>query len=201
MKSTLLLAAAAAALSLAACQKQADKAEDAVATNEPVNAAQDATSAGVGAASSAMAAATNSTDAFVTGLVTSGMYEIEAGKIAQTKGKSAEVKAFGKMMVTDHTAMTNQAQPAIAASGKPVPTELDQRRKGLIDNLNAAGPADFDKAYLSQQEAAHQETLTLLKGYADGGDDAGLKTVATGAIPKVQAHLDRIHALQAKLPN
>ena len=199
MKTTLLFAAAAATvLSLAACQKQADKATDAVATSEPVNAAQDAASAAVGAASATGAAATNSTDAFVTGLVTSGMYEIEAGKIAEKKAKDPAVKTFAKMMVADHTALSKEADPAIKASGKPVPTELDERRKGLIDNLNAASPADFDAAYLSQQEAAHDEALTLLKGYADGGDDAGLKAVATGAIPKVQAHLEKVKALKAK---
>ena len=199
MKTTLLFAAAAVtALSLAACQKQTDKAADAVATSEPVNAAQDATSAAVGATSATAAAATNSTDAFVTGLVTSGMYEIKAGEIAEKKAKDPAVKAFAKMMVADHTAMSKEADPAIKASGKPVPTELDERRKGLIDNLNAASPADFDGVYLSQQEAAHDEALTLLKGYAEGGDDAGLKTVATGAIPKVQAHLEKVKALKAK---
>jgi len=202
MKPTILFAAAAiSALSLAACQKQADKATDAVAASEPVNAAQDATSAAVGAVSSASAAASNSTDAFVTGLVTATMYEVQAGEIAAKKAKDPAVKAFAKMMVTDHTAMGKAAEPAVKASGKPAPVELDERRKGLIDNLNAASAADFDKVYLDQQEAAHDETLTLVKGYADGGDDAGLKTVATGAIPKVQAHLDHVKELKAKKPS
>ncbi|WP_293905064.1 DUF4142 domain-containing protein [Phenylobacterium sp.] len=203
MKSTVLLAAVAvAALSLAACQKKAEApvAADAGTSKAAVNAAQDATGAAVGAVSAATTAATNSTDGFVTGLVTGGLYEVQAGQIAGKKAQSPGVKAFAKMMVTDHTAMSKAAEPAVKASGKPVPTELDERRKGMIDNLNAAKPADFDAAYLSQQEAAHQETLTLLKGYADGGDDAGLKAVATGAIPKVQAHLDKIHALQAAAP-
>lgn len=142
-------------------------------------------------------AATKSSDGFVTGLVTAGMYEIRSGQIAQTKGQSAAVKAFGKMMVTDHTALSNTARPAIAAAAKPVPVELDERRKGLIDDLNAASAGAFDQVYLSQQEAAHDETLILLKGYADGGDDAGLKAVAAGAVAKVQAHLDKIRKLRA----
>jgi putative membrane protein len=202
MKTPLLFAAAAAmALSLAACQKKADEpAADAGTSNAAVNTAQDATGAAVGAVASNTAAATNSTDQFVTGLVTGNTYEIEAGKIAESKGQSPGVKALGKMLVSDHTALGKDAEPALKASGKPIPTELDLRRKGMIDNLNAAKPADFDKAFLSQQEAAHQETLTLLKGYADGGDDAGLKTVATGAIPKVQAHLDKVHELQNAAP-
>ena len=201
MKSAILFAAAAVvALSLGACQKKATEPNpaDPGTTNAAVNAAQDATGAAVGAASATAAAVTDSTGAFVTSLVTANMYEIAAGEIAAKKGQAAGVKAFGKMMVTDHTALGKSAEPALKASGKDIPVELDERRKGMIDNLNAASPADFDGVYLSQQEAAHEETLTLVKGYADGGDDAGLKAVAAGAAPKVQAHLDMVKELKAK---
>jgi putative membrane protein len=198
----LLAAAAAAALSLGACQRKepAPAAADAGTTNEAVNKAQDVTGAAVGAVSAATTAVTNSTEGFVTGLATSDMYEIQAGKIAGQKGQSAAVKAYGKQMVIDHTAMSNTMKPLFVAANEKIPTELDQRRKGMIDNLNAAAPADFDKTYLDQQEAAHEEALTLLKGYADGGDNADLKAAATKAIPKVQAHLDKAKELEAAPP-
>ena len=201
MKSALMFAAiAASAVSLAACQQKATQPDPANpgTTNDAVNASQDATSAAVGATSASAVAATNSTGGFVTGLVTGTMYEIKAGEIAAKKAQSPAVKAFAKMMVADHTALSKSADPAIKASGKEVPVEMDERRKGLIDNLNAAEAGEFDAAYLSQQEAAHSEALTLLKGYADGGDDAGLKAVASGAVAKVQMHLDKIHELQTK---
>jgi putative membrane protein len=191
-----LAAAAATALTLAACQKKDVNPADAGTTNDAVNAAQDATATAVGATSAATIGQM-STDAFVTNAGISDMYEIQAGEIAQKKGQSADVKAFGKMMVADHTAMGKAAEPAMKASGKPIPIELDERRKGLIDNLNAADPGEFDKVYLDQQEAAHDEALTLMKGYADNGDDAGLKAAAAKAVPKVQAHLDHVKQLKA----
>jgi putative membrane protein len=197
----LVLVAAAAALSVAACQKKdaTPTPADPGTTNSAVNAAQDATSAAVGATSAATMGQV-STDAFVSNAVIGNMYEIQAGEIAQKKGQSADVKAFGKMMVTDHTALGNAMKPAIAAAGQTAPTALDERRKGMIDNLNAAAPADFDKVYLDQQEAAHNETLTLMQGYADHGDDAGLKEAAAKATPKIQAHLDQVKKLQASTP-
>jgi putative membrane protein len=103
------------------------------------------------------------------------------------------------MMVIDHTALGNEAQPVIAKAGKTPPSDLDQRRQGLLDNLRAAASADFDRIYINQQVAAHKETLTLLSGYAQNGDDAGLKDLATKATPKVQGHLDKAQSLQAKL--
>lgn len=200
MKRAMMLAAAAVtAMSLAACQQKDETATaaDPGTSNEAVNAAQDATSAAVGATAAATVGQV-STDAFVTNAAIGDMYEIQAGQIAQKKGQSAGVKDFGKMMVTEHTAMTNTMKPLIVAAGKTAPTGLDERRKGLIDNLNAASAADFDKTYLAQQEAAHSETLTLMQGYADNGDDAGLKAAAAKAVPKVQAHLDKVKSLQAE---
>ena len=205
---SLLLAAAATAFSLAACNKPNRAGNTAEATNTtmaagpgqtgPVNQAQDATAAAVGATSAAMLGA-HDTGAFVDNRVQGNTYEIQAAKIAQQKATSPDVKAFAKMMVIDHTALGNEAQPVIAKSGKTPPTDLDQRRQGLLDNLRAAGSADFDKVYISQQVAAHKETLTLLNGYAQNGNDAGLKELATKAAPKVQGHLDKAQTLQTKL--
>ena len=215
MKHALLLATAAvAALSLAACKKpnaggNMAAGENAEAGNTsmsaanpgqtgPVNKAQDAMGAAVGSTSAATLGA-HDTGAFVDNLVQGNTYEIQAAKIAEQKAKAADVKAFAKMMVIDHTALGNEAKPVIAKSGKTPPTDLDQRRKGLLDNLNAAAAGDFDKTYMDQQVAAHKETLTLLNGYADNGDDAGLKALASKAAPKVQAHLDKAQTVEGKL--
>jgi putative membrane protein len=199
MKRIVLVAAAAtAALSLAACQKKdaAATPADPGTSNTAINATQDAAGAAVGAASSATVGQV-STDAFVNNAAISDMYEIQAGQIAQAKAQAPAVKAFGKMMVTDHTAMSAAMKPMIVAAGKAPPVGLDERRKGMIDNLNAAKPADFDGAYLDQQEAAHSEALSLMQGYADHGDDAGLKAGAAKAVPKIQAHLDHVRQLKA----
>lgn len=196
MKTTLLISAAmAAALGVSACGKPAEKA----AAPDPVSTTQDTTAAAVGQVSASTLGA-NDTDAFVSNASQSDMYEIAAGNLAQTKAMSPDVKAFGKMMVIHHTAMTNEMKPLITAAGKTPAAALDQRRQGLLDNLNTATPQAFDKAYISQQVTAHQEALTLMKGYADHGEDAGLKSGATKAIPKIESHLAQAQKLQAAMP-
>jgi predicted outer membrane protein len=78
------------------------------------------------------------------------------------------------------------------AHGVTKPTDLDDRRKGMLQNLRAAGDADFDLAYLHQQLAAHLEALTLHGGYADHGDNAALKAVAAQVKPLVEHHISEI---------
>jgi putative membrane protein len=195
-KATLYMSVAvAAALTLAGCNKPAETAGQKTAP-DPVSTAQDATGAAVGQVAASTLGAQD-TDAFVSNASQSDMYEIAAGNMAQTRSKSADVKAFGKMMVTHHTAMMNEMKPLVTAAGKTPAAALDQRRQGMLDNLKGATDAAFDTAYLNQQVAAHQEALTLMKGYADHGNDAGLKAGAAKAVPKIEGHLADAQKLQA----
>jgi len=192
-----LSVAMATALSLAACGKPADTTAEKTAP-DPVSTAQDATGAAVGQVSAATMGAQD-TDAFVSNASQSDMYEIAAGNMAQARSKNAEVKAFGKMMVIHHTAMMNEMKPLVAAAGKAPAAALDERRQGMLDNLKGATDAAFDAAYITQQVAAHNEALTLMKGYADHGDDAGLKGGAAKAVPKIEGHLADAERLQASM--
>jgi len=198
VRSTLIMVAGTAALCLAGCQKKdaTPSPTDPGTSNAAVNQVQDTTAAAVGSASAATAGPV-STDAFVTNAAISDMYEIEAGRIAEQKASSPAVKDFGKMMVADHTTLSNTMKPLIVAAGKTPPPGVDERRKGMIDNLNAAPVADFDKVYLAQQEAAHNEALTLMQGYADRGDVTDLKAAAAQAVPKIRAHLDHVKQLNS----
>jgi putative membrane protein len=206
-----LTAATVAALSLAACNKPASTtandtasaagnaaSETAGAAGSAVNKAQDATGAAVGATSAATMGS-HDTGAFVSNASQSDLYEIEAAKIAQTRSKNPDIKAFAKQMITDHTALMNSMKPLAQAAGQTPADKLDQRRQGFIDNLKSASDADFDKTYVDQQVAAHEEALSLMQGYAKDGSDAGLKGGASKAIPKVQMHLDKIKSIQASM--
>jgi putative membrane protein len=202
-RAILLTAAAAAALSLAACNKPATTPAPpadaaAQAATDATGAAQDAVGAAVGQTSAATLGS-HDTGAFVSNASQSDMYEIQAGNIAATRAKNADVKAFGKSMVVQHTAMSNEMKPLITAAGQTPADKLDERRQGFIDNLKTASAADFDKTYIDQQVAAHGEALTLMQGYADAGGDAGLKAGAAKAVPKVQMHLDKAKSIQATL--
>jgi putative membrane protein len=201
MKHALFFSAAAvAALTLAACNKPASTtaADTGAAAGSAVSKAEDATGAAVGAAS-ANTIGPHDTAAFVSNASQSDMYEIQAAQIAEKRSQSADIKAFAKMMVTDHTATMKAMGPLATAAGQTPADKLDDRRQGFIDNLNKASDADFDKTYVDQQVAAHREAEDLMTGYAKDGSDAGLKDGAAKTAPKVQMHLDKITAIQAAM--
>ena len=126
----------------------------------------------------------------VTNAAISDMYELEAAKIAMAKSKSPAIKKFAQQMMTDHTASSTKLKGLLPSSGANValPTAMDERRKGMIDNLNAANAADFDKVYMDQQSNAHREASELFHTYADRGDNAALKGFAAELAPKIDMH-------------
>lgn len=206
-KSKLMTAVAIVATlaAVSACKKAgdttktaADSANGAVTTsNAPVAAAEDKTAQAVGGASAATLGATDG--GFVTAAAMSDMYEIQAAKIAQSRSKNPAVKKFAAEMIKAHTGTTNELKKALPASGVNVtpPADLDERRKGMLDNLNKAKPEDFDKTYVDQQVAAHDEAVTLFKSYSDRGSNATLKPWAAATLPKIQSHLDMAKGLQS----
>src|SRR6476620_6272240 len=70
-------------------------------------------------------------------VVTANQTDIDAGKLAESRGKSAEVKAFGKQMVTDHTGVNKQAVALVTKLGvKPEDNPTAQGIKsGGYDNV------------------------------------------------------------------
>jgi putative membrane protein len=106
------------------------------------------------------------------------------------------------MMITDHTKSTAAVKKAIAESGRTdlaPPAMLPDDKKAMIDALNGASDADFDKTYVAQQVKAHNDALMLMNDYAMAGDTPSLKAAAAMIAPTVQMHLDKITTIQAAM--
>lgn len=189
MRITTTAALVSALAVLAACNQDAGQAVDKT---------QDAAAGPVGQMSAATMGA-NLVSAYVPNAAMGDMYEIQAADIALEKSQNAEVRSLAEMIKTDHTAASEsfkqiapQAAPDIA-----LPTTLDERRQGLIDNLQAATAAAFDQTWIDQQIAAHNEAVTLHSGFADNADHPRLAEHARMVLPKIEAHLRQAEQIKA----
>jgi len=122
-----------------------------------------------------------------------------AADIALERSQNAQIKELAQMIKTDHTAASNAMKGMLpqAAPDAEVPTALDQRRQGMIDNLRSASAENFDRTYIDQQVAAHQEAVTLHSGFQD--QDSPLAAHARNVLPKIQAHLERAQQIQGSM--
>jgi putative membrane protein len=120
-----------------------------------------------------------------------GMMEVEMGKMAQQKGKSADVKKFGSTMVSDHTKAGNELMAIAKKKGVDLSKE-----KGKTMKLN---DATFDKEYINAMVKDHEEDLAAFQGEGKNGSDADVKAFASKTSAMIKRHLDMAKAAQAKL--
>jgi putative membrane protein len=131
----------------------------------------------------------------------SDLFEMEAAKLAESRTKNPEVKAFANMMFQAHGQSSMKMKEAIAAQGLNLapPAALNPDMQGKLDALKQAGDEDFDEAYMDGQISAHQETLNLMSRYATDGGTGALKEFAISTVGAVQGHLNSAKALEEKL--
>ena len=98
------------------------------------------------------------------------MAEVQLGKLASERAANAEVKAFGQMMVKDHTAAGNELKQIASGLNAQLPTQLDQKHRDLVDRLSKLQGAAFDDAYMDAMVQGHQEVVAKLT--ARSGDRA-----------------------------
>jgi putative membrane protein len=198
MNRSLLIASV--ALVLVGCNKTG-AASDAAASDQAVSSQPADPVALAGAPPDADPAAAP-TPLFVERAGVTDMFEIQAGKLALTKSKNNDVKAFAKMTIDDHTKSTEALKQAIKDSGRTdieAPTELSDEQSSRMMDLQQVPDTLFDTMYLDQQQAIHADAENMLTAYAQHGDTPALKTFAGKTAPVVQKHLDKVQEIQAKL--
>ena len=138
-------------------------------------------------------------------VVAANTADIDNGKQAQLKSRNTSVKAFAKMMVTDHTSVNNKAV-ALATKLNLTPEDNDTS-KGLKAGqdsvrtaIKAMTGAAFDKAYMDNEVSYHQTVLDAIdKALIPDAQNAELKQLLTDVRPAIAAHLDKAKEIQAKL--
>jgi putative membrane protein len=191
---------------VAACaKKEASRAAD----TTRVDTTSAAPAMGPGAAADTGAAATTASTAALTDpnivfiLHAANAADSARGKLAESKGTSADVKQFGKMMVGEHHALNMQGdQLAKKLNVTPVAPANDQseaQARMEMDSLTAlAKGAAWDKAYIAYEIGYHQAVLDIANKALSAAQNAELKALITKAAPVIQKHLDRAKEIQGK---
>lgn len=161
-----------------------------------VDKAQDAVGAVVGKTSATLGGST--TSGFVKNAALGDMYEIRASEIALKRATSPAVRKLAEQMIGDHQKALAELRSTLISlpDVEHPPEQLDERRKGMIDNLEAAPEDEFDRSYLEQQYAAHDEATTLFRKYSENGDVAALKQFATKTLPVLEKHFSHVQELR-----
>ena len=138
-------------------------------------------------------------------VVTANQVDINAGKLAESKAQSADVEAFAKQMVTDHSAVNKSAvQLVTKLKVTPEPSSTSESlQKGGEENiakLKTLSGSAFDRAYIDHEVAYHEAVLQALdKTLIPDAQNAELKALLVKVRPAFEAHLEHATQIQAQL--
>ena len=137
--------------------------------------------------------------------VTANSIDVEAGQLARERGKDERVRAFANRMITDHTAVNEQAV-ALATRLGVTPEDNDVSRglrKGAAaasQSLERTSATGFDRAYMTREVDYHRAVLQALdETLIPSAQNAELKKLLEQARGAVAAHLTHAEELREAL--
>lgn len=188
------------AIGFSACSGNDSGSTTTTTTTDNTTTTTDSSTTGAGSATTTTTATPqtplNKADStFVMEAAMGGMMEVEAGNIAQQNGQSDRVKAFGSMMVKDHSAANQELMSLASSRGITLPTELPAGMKKHLDGMRNMKGKQFDNHYVSMMLSDHKKDVGEFEKQSNSANDAELKSWAAKTLPVLKTHLDSIQAI------
>ena len=129
---------------------------------------------------------------FVKNALESGAAEIKVSKLAMTNSKNAEVQAFAKMIISDHS--DANAELKKLSGSKAISDSISTAHQELLASLSKKTGREFDKEYTQAMVNDHDKAVGIFKA-GDKNSDKKLKDFAAKTLPKLQEHLKQANAI------
>ena len=144
-------------------------------------------------ASLAHAQASPDDHAFVGKVSQGGMFEAEAGKLAEKRAVAQDVKDFANTDAHDHDLVNAKLKSICGKLNIPIAGKLNPELQGKLDSLNGMNGPAFDAGYMKIMAEIHKKDGGLFAIEAKSGGDADLKAFAAETVKIVDRHIGAIH--------
>lgn len=119
-----------------------------------------------------------------------GMRQLELSKVALAGTTTDAVKAYAQAEVTEQEGLAAKLKEIATIKGGKMPEKADLKTAALVDILKKKTGADLDKAYMEEAGVkGHEQLLKTMNSVVEKAKDDNLKTVATTALPLINAHM------------
>ncbi|UOQ73538.1 DUF4142 domain-containing protein [Hymenobacter cellulosilyticus] len=136
---------------------------------------------------------------FVVKAASDGMLEVELGKLAQQKGTTPTIKAFGQHMVEQH-AEANTALKALAdRKGLVLPASLGQEQQETYSQLAGLTGTQFDKQYMAAMVKDHKSDVDDFEDMSEEAYDGDIRGFAAKYAPVLKEHLEKAEELNEQV--
>jgi putative membrane protein len=122
--------------------------------------------------------------------------EMSAGKLAQSKGSSEEVRQFGRQLYDDHRAADQKVQSLADRKGIMLKPQLDDpalasqsaEQAAEVAKLAKLSGPEFDTAFLSAMAKGHKQTIQQLEKVKASATDQDVESLVNDLMPVLHKH-------------
>ena len=119
-------------------------------------------------------------------------FQVDSGRLAETKSESAAIRNYARLMVTSHIPVVDALNSILQRKNvTPSNTLLHGAYNAMIFTLKADHGAAFDRNYLNGQVEYQKGNAALFQQEIQNGSDPDLKQFARQTLPKIEDHLQR----------
>ena len=130
--------------------------------------------------------------AFVAKVSQGGMYEVELGKLAETKATTQDLKDQANTESHDHQLVGGKLQAIMEKNGMTFPAALNTEFQARLDKMTALPTDKFDAAYVEDMKKIHDADGAAFKKEAADGTNPDLKAFAAETYRIVERHLGEL---------
>lgn len=124
--------------------------------------------------------------------VEGGTFLLATARMGLEKAQRAEVKRFGQFEANEQQGVMRAMQLA----GHQLPeAQLRGEKAQMVQQLQAASGAEFDRLFLQAQNTGHQEALNVHTAIAESNGPAADRIISLLAADRVREHLIDIEML------
>jgi putative membrane protein len=125
-------------------------------------------------------------------------FQVDSGRLAETKGTDAAIRSYADLMVTSHIPVANALNVILKHKNiTPSNTLLHGAYDTMMSTLKTDRGATFDRDYVNGQVEYQKGNAALFEQEIQNGTDPDLKAFARQTLPKIVDHLHRAEKLAA----
>lgn len=134
--------------------------------------------------------------------------EVHAGQLAAKNGQAAVVKDYGQQLVRDHRQADAKVRQLASTLNVALPSatdpatlrqDLPQHHQQMLDSLQQAKGALFDRQFLAAMQQSHGEMAAQLESSLTTLDEPRLKALITALVPTLRQHEATAQRLQGEI--
>jgi len=125
-------------------------------------------------------------------------FQVDSGRLAETKATNAAIRSYAHLMVTTHIPVVDSLHVILKQKNiTPSSTLLHGAYDAMIFTLNADRGVTFDRNYVNGQVEYQKGNAALFEQEIQNGSDPELREFARQTLPKIVDHLERAEKLAA----